>query len=152
MDTFNEPFREEYFGEKVDKGWNPPDVPLSVCSSSFKDLNGDELKGPCKPIFYKFPWYLCFMPLWYKMKHWWKNDEWPVAVFYFRDDQQTDKRIFLDVIQHPQDFYSAGGYEPPPSNPGRTFDDFIAEVDAETAAFEERVQREFYAKSEASNS
>lgn len=87
-----------------ESGWNPPNVSLWGYPD-FRDLNGKPLQNQS---IYKFPWYLCYMPLWYKFKHWCKNGEWPVSVLYFSDEQQLDKKIFLEVVQHPQWYYTMG--------------------------------------------
>ncbi len=87
--------------------WDAPDVPLEcVASMEFRDLNGRKFIKTRRASIYKFPWYLSFLYLYYGIKHWWKTRKWPLRILYFPNDKQLDKVIFLEVIQHPQNYYS----------------------------------------------
>src|SRR6266852_6211874 len=101
-------------GWKVSHGmgnWNPPDVSLDCLNpAGFRDLNGNPLKGSRLPVIYKFPWYLSFLYLWHGIKHWCKTWRWPDKILYFSDEEQRDKEIFLEVVQHPQNYLRYDGW------------------------------------------
>lgn len=90
------------------QSWDPPggNVPLAVVDKpEFKDLNGRPL-GPSRSPFYKFPWYMRFMKIWYGLRCLWQTKSWPVSVLYFPDELQRDKEIFLEVIKNPGQYFS----------------------------------------------
>lgn len=88
--------------------WNPPhgDIPFAA----FDPPNLVDAKfANCKP-FYRFPWYLRFMELWYGLKCWCSTGEWPIRVLYFDGHARTDRELYpkvlAEITRKPEEYFA----------------------------------------------